>query len=156
MSNIGIIIFARMKSKRLYGKVLKRIGKKTLLEIIIKRLKKVSNKFPIIVATSLDPSDNRIKSFCQKKKFYVLEGLFKMFTKELMIVVKKYNLKAFVRICGDRPFVDFELVRKMLFFYKSNLNKFDILTNVFPRSYPKGLTCELVSCNIFNEKIRKN
>ena len=67
MSNIGIIIFARMKSKRLYGKVLKRIGKKTLLEIIIKRLKKVSNKFPIIVATSLDPSDNRIKSFCQKK-----------------------------------------------------------------------------------------
>ena len=155
MSNIGIIIFARMKSKRLYGKVLKRIGKKTLLEIIIKRLKKVSNKFPIIVATSLDPSDNRIKSFCQKKKILCFRGSLQDVYKRANDCCKKYNLKAFVRICGDRPFVDFELVKKMLFFYKSNLNKFDILTNVFPRSYPKGLTCELISCNIFNEKIRK-
>ena len=49
---VGIIVFARFSSKRLRGKALKKINKVHILEIILKRIFKVSEKIPVIVATS--------------------------------------------------------------------------------------------------------
>ena len=67
MNNLGIIIFARLNSKRLKGKVLKTFFDMCLLEIIYLRLKKKLN-LPIIVNTSKNKSDDLIVKFCQKKK----------------------------------------------------------------------------------------
>ena len=64
----GIIIQARFNSTRLPGKVLKYIGKYTVLEILIKRLRKLKNKCEIIVATSNDKSDDKISNYLEKKK----------------------------------------------------------------------------------------
>ena len=41
MNKTGIIIYARTSSKRLPGKVLKKIEKTTIIELIISRIKKV-------------------------------------------------------------------------------------------------------------------
>jgi spore coat polysaccharide biosynthesis protein SpsF (cytidylyltransferase family) len=63
--------------------------------------------------------------------------------------IKKYNLNYFVRICADRPFFDVSLMKKMikLMFQK----EVDIVTNAYPRTYPKGLTCEVARANIFRK-----
>ena len=58
MKNIGILVFARSNSKRLPNKVLKKILNKSLLEIVLIRVKKVSGKIPIIVNTSQRKSDD--------------------------------------------------------------------------------------------------
>ena len=50
--NVGIIVQARCGSSRLPGKVLLKIGKISLLEHVIKRLKKIRNKKKIIIATT--------------------------------------------------------------------------------------------------------
>ena len=54
-----------------------------------------------------------------------------------------------MRVCADRPFFDVSLMKKMikLIFLK----KVDIVTNVNPRTYPKGLTCEVSKTNIFKK-----
>ena len=70
MNKIAIIIFARLNSKRLKGKVLKKIFDKYLLEIIYLRLKRKLN-FPIIVNTSKNKSDDKIIKFCQKRKIHI-------------------------------------------------------------------------------------
>ena len=65
---IGIIIYARTSSKRLPNKVLNKINKKTLLETVYLRAKKNLLNLPIVVNTSTHRSDNRIVSYCKKKK----------------------------------------------------------------------------------------
>ena len=51
---------ARYSSKRLKGKVLKKFGKHTLLEILLKRLKKSKQINKIIVLTSTSRHDKKI------------------------------------------------------------------------------------------------
>ena len=56
---IVAIIQARMASSRLPGKVLKKIGNKTIIEIIIDRLKRSNLLDQIIVATSKNNLDDQ-------------------------------------------------------------------------------------------------
>jgi spore coat polysaccharide biosynthesis protein SpsF (cytidylyltransferase family) len=58
-----------------------------------------------------------------------------------------YNFKSFVRVCADRPFFDVRLMDKMIKKFKEK--KHDIVTNQFPRTYPKGLACEIADIDIF-------
>ena len=66
--SIAIIIYVRLNSKRLPEKALINLNSKTLLSIIIDRIKKKSKyKIPIIIATSRHKSDTKLEKFCQKK-----------------------------------------------------------------------------------------
>ena len=93
MTKYGIIIQARFNSTRLPGKVLKKIGKYTILEILIKRLRKIKTKYEIIVATSKDKSDNKISDFLKKKKIKVFRGSNKNVLDRFFECAKKIDLK---------------------------------------------------------------
>ena len=58
-NSVTVIIQARYSSKRFEGKILKKIENKTILEILIKRLKK-SKIDNIIVACSNNIKDKKI------------------------------------------------------------------------------------------------
>ena len=68
IANYGLIIQARYDSTRLPGKVLKKIGKYTVLNILIKRLSKLNKNFKIVVATGTNKNDDKISEFLKKKK----------------------------------------------------------------------------------------
>ena len=68
MAKYGLIIQARYNSTRLPGKVLKKIGKHTVLNILIKRLSKLNKNFKIIVATGTNKNDDKISDYFKKKK----------------------------------------------------------------------------------------
>lgn len=147
---IGFIIFARMSSKRYPGKVLEKIyNNQNILEIIINNLKKKKLHSRIIVATSKKKIDRKIVNFCKSKNINYFLGNHKNVFLRAKQCVKKYNLDYFVRICADRPFFDISLMKKMvkLIFLK----KVDIVTNVNPRTFPKGLTCEVAKTSIFKK-----
>ena len=61
-------IEARMGSSRLPGKVMKKLGKYYLLEILIKRLKKSKLLDDIVVATTKNVKDDKIVNFLIKNK----------------------------------------------------------------------------------------
>ena len=147
---IGFIIFARMSSKRYPGKVLEKIyNDQNILEIIINNLKKKKLHSRIIVAIFKKKIDRKIVNFCKSKNInYFLKNHKNVFLRAKQCV-KKYNLDYFVRICADRPFFDISLMKKMvkLIFLK----KVDIVTNVNPRTFPKGLTCEVAKTSIFKK-----
>ena len=60
------IIQARTSSKRLKGKVLKKINKKFLLERVINKVSQSNRISRIIVATSIEKTDDKIVNFCKK------------------------------------------------------------------------------------------
>ncbi len=57
------IVQARMNSSRLKGKVLKKIGPLTCIELLLKRLSKSKLINKIIVATSTNPQDTYFISY---------------------------------------------------------------------------------------------
>ena len=63
-----VIIQARMSSSRLPGKILKKINNISILELIIKRLKKSKSINDILVATSNIKENNSLIKILKKKK----------------------------------------------------------------------------------------
>jgi spore coat polysaccharide biosynthesis protein SpsF len=140
---IGCLIFARYNSKRLRGKVLKKIGKKTLLEIIYLRSRLVFSKKKIVIATTKSKSDDPIVEFCKINNIQFFRGNSNNLIKRSIECCKKYKFTSFARICGDRPIFDYLLLKKMLKIYKNN--KYDLVTNCYPKTFASGLTNEIVS-----------
>jgi spore coat polysaccharide biosynthesis protein SpsF (cytidylyltransferase family) len=156
---IGLVLYARTLSKRLPGKILLKLKKKkTVLEFIIDNLKKSKFNKTIILATSNLKADRGIVNLCKKNKINVFRGDHTNVFLRTKDCIKKFELDYVIRICGDRPFFDVKLMDKMIKIILKN--EYDIVTNVFPRSYPKGLTCEVAKSKIFTQinhkKLSKN
>jgi len=148
--NIGLILYARMSSKRYPGKVLKKVYEnKNILEIIFSNLKKIKAHDNLIVATSNLKADKEIAEFCKKNKIKYFLGNHRNVFLRTKMCIKKYNLKYFVRICADRPFFDVALMKRMI--KRLISSKYDIITNANPRTYPKGLTCEVANSKLFKQ-----
>ena len=74
MNNIKVlaIIQARMSSSRLPKKILLKIKKKSILEIIYKNLEKINSIDKVIIATSRNKSDKELSNYCKKKNLIFL------------------------------------------------------------------------------------
>ena len=62
-------------------------------------------------------------------------------------VIEKYKMKSFIRISADSPLIDSKIIDNIIKIFSSN--KYDIVTNVFPRSFPKGLSVEAIKTKVF-------
>ena len=141
------IIQARMSSNRLKGKVLKLLGKKTLLEWVIDNTIKSKQVKKIVVATSVNPDDDKIFNFCKNKKVECFRGSLNNVYSRFVEVVKKYNVPSFIRITADSPFIDPSLIDYGIKLYKTK--KYDIVINTYPRSFPKGQSFSIYNTKIF-------
>tara|TARA_Y100000741_G_scaffold360985_1_gene344203 strand:- start:9383 stop:10042 length:660 start_codon:yes stop_codon:yes gene_type:complete len=148
----AVIIQARMSSKRLPNKVLKSINGKPLLEYIIEQIQYKNNKLPIIVATSKEDSDKKIVDYCNKNNILYHCGDLLNVSSRYVEIIKKHNLDFFVRICADSPLLDGNIVKKAVSLIGNDI---DIITNVHPRTFPKGQSVEVVNSNLFCENFKK-
>ena len=72
--NVLALIEARMGSSRLKGKVLKKLGKTTVLDLLVKRVKKAHNIDKVVVITSKNKKDNLLVNHLKKKENKILQG----------------------------------------------------------------------------------
>jgi spore coat polysaccharide biosynthesis protein SpsF len=149
---IGIIVQARMSSQRLPDKVLTKVNGKPLLQYLLERLNNCSSIDQVIVATSNEKSDDSIALFCEEYGAKYFRGPLENVAKRFMMVIEEYNLDAFVRICGDSPILDQQLIDRGVKLFNSG---FDLVTNVWPRSYPLGQSVEIVRSDTFKEIFKK-
>ena len=142
-----IIIQARLNSKRLPGKVLKKINGKPMLLYLLESLKQVKEK--IIVATS--KFDKRIIVFCKKNKVECFASDLNNVAKRYFKLCNKYNEKYFVRISADSPLIDYRIVNKMLKIFKNK--KMIFLSNRY-QNFPSGQTIEIIDSYYFKKKYK--
>ena len=155
--NIGAIIFSRFDSSRLYGKALIDIEGRSLLGRVIDRTKLIKGINKIILATSIRKIDNGICDFAQSEGIEIFRGSCNDVYGRALETCKKFNLDFFARICGDRPFFNFDLVSEAINISKTN--SFDLVTTMFPRTYPPGLTTEIIGKDLlknFDKQICNN
>lgn len=143
---IAILIQARYNSKRLPGKICLKILDKELLLHVYDNCKK-SYLRNIYIITSKNKSDNPIIDLCKKNKIKYFRGNLRNVYLRYFQAIKKFKLDAFVRITGDSPLIDYNIINKAI--KKFLKEKPDIITNVFPRTFPIGQSVEVINSKIF-------
>ena len=113
MKNIGIIIFARLDSKRLPNKILKKINNITILEIILKRVKLVKKIENVILAIPRKDKNKKINKILENYNIKTFYGSSINVLKRAQLCCRNNKLKYFIRVNADRPFLDFEIINKV-------------------------------------------
>ena len=145
--NFGALIQARMNSARLPGKVLKELAGRAILAHVHAAAAEALPQEAILVATSLDPSDDPIAAYCELHGIQVFRGSLENVGLRLQEALALLEVGAFFRICADSPFYDPALMNEAIAKYA--VGNYDLVSNVFPRSFPKGRSVELARCSTF-------
>ena len=145
MKKTGVIIQARMGSTRLPGKVMKKINNKPMIEYVIDRVSKSKMIDDIIVATSDEEENKVLVNFLKSKKVKYFTGDEDDVLSRYYFTAKHYNLTDIVRITADCPLIDPIVIDNTI--KKHVQDNFDYTSNIFPRSFPKGLDTEVFSFN---------
>ena len=141
---LAAFIYVRYDSSRLYGKVLKKIGNKTLIKILIDNVRKI-NVDKIYVLTSDREIDNIIVEHVESCDVEIFRGNFDNLFKRTIDCIERNSIKNFIRLNGDTPFIHTELLNQSIKrFQNKNLN---FISNIVKRTFPYG-----VSVEIFNSK----
>jgi GTP:adenosylcobinamide-phosphate guanylyltransferase len=109
MKNVAIIQ-ARMSSSRLPGKVLLPLSGIPVLEHVTKRvmMSRMLNK--VIIATSIDDSDNAIEEWCKKNNIEFYRGSLDDVLDRFYKAACFYDAENILRITADCPVIDFEII----------------------------------------------
>jgi spore coat polysaccharide biosynthesis protein SpsF len=128
-----------------------KIKGKEIIKYIYERLETTNiKKENIVFATSEEPSDDIIESYCKKNLYLCFRGSKNNVAERLLNCAKKFRFDAFIRICGDNVFADKEIINSMIEIYKKG--NYDVVTNTFERTFPYGMSVEIINKN-FYEKI---
>ena len=141
-----ILVQARTGSKRLKNKVLKKINRRTILENLIIRLKKVKKIKNIIVLTTKKKEDESIVNLLKKMNISFFRGSENDLVLRFYDCIKKYNVKNIIRITSDCVLIDPRLIDRFYKFYKSK--KYDYVSNTTPpekSNFPDGSDIEIFS-----------
>jgi spore coat polysaccharide biosynthesis protein SpsF len=143
--NYLIVLQARCSSKRLPGKVLKKINGIPLVILCARRLSNLGAN--ILVATSKHKTDNNLVKLLIKEKInYFRGGLNNVFSRYLLIARKFNNKFQIIRATADNPLPDGSLVNTVVkHFNKIKSNYFGIDHKL--HNLPQGMSLE-----IFNVK----
>lgn len=140
----GIVIQARMGSTRLPGKVLKPLpvdGDMAALDWTIRAC--LQTGYQVIVATSTNPEDDAIADRFSHADVPVFRGDATDVLDRVYRCAEFYGLDEIIRITGDCPFVDPDVIRQVV-----ELRRWkgaDYASNVDPPTWPDGLDVQVVT-----------
>ena len=143
----GIIILCRYNSTRLPGKILRKLKGKPILQYIVERLESAGLKDNLVVCTSSQPSDDPIAAFCIENALRCFRGDLDDVAQRFLDCALEYNFTYAVRINGDNLFLDPTLIKKMSI--KAETENVNFLSNVKGRTYPKGISVEIVKTSFY-------
>ena len=147
------IIQARTSSKRFNNKVLFPINGIPLIKHVVNQAKKSKKITTIIVATSKDKTDDKFTKYLKKESILCFRGELNNVALRLYKLANKKKAKYFVRINGDSPLIDHKIIDRAITISKKMKKKFDIITNVYPRTFSKGQSVEIIKTNILKKNI---
>ena len=146
LKRVVAIIQARMGSTRLPGKILEKVGDKPLLEILVNRLKKSQFIDDVVIATTNNKSDDVVEKFSQDLNINYYRGSEEDLLERYAESAKMFNADVVVRITGDNPLTDVDLIDTLIdVHFKNNLDYTYCLDT------PLGVSAEIINSNILKE-----
>lgn len=141
--NVVAVIQARMGSTRLPGKVMADIEGYPMLWHVVTRARQARLVSDVIVATSIEKTDDRVADYCKTNGFRVFRGSETDVLDRYYQAAKLHSADAIVRITADCPLIDPDIVDIVIRAYRAE--GCDYAANILVRTYPHGLDTEVFS-----------
>ena len=145
MGTTTAIIQARMASSRLPGKVMAPLCGEPLIGFLLKRVRHCSLIDQIVVATTKLPSDDQLAQYVISLGYPVVRSSENDVLQRFADVIHEYPSDVCIRITGDCPFVDPELLTHAIQYFESA--NVDYISNCAPPTFPDGLDIEVFTSN---------
>lgn len=152
------IIQARMKASRLPGKVLLDIAGQPMLAHVIERTGRANTVDQVVVATTTDPADDPVETFCKTESVLCYRGSQYDVLDRYYQAARVCRAEIIVRITADCPIIDPGVIDKTVYAFLGITNAtpnsqvalpYDFAANRLPppwgRTYPIGLDTEVCS-----------
>lgn len=159
--NTTAIIQARLTSSRLPGKVLLDIAGEPMLVRVVERARRAKTLNRIVVATTIDPSDDVIEALCIERSYAYYRGSQQDVLDRYYQAARAFGAEVIVRITADCPLIDPDVIDETVnaFYGEPSHNHqsplsptslspaYDFAANRLPppwgRTYPIGLDTEV-------------
>jgi spore coat polysaccharide biosynthesis protein SpsF len=132
-----------MTSSRLPGKVLMLANAEPMLKHLVRRLKSVSSIDEIVLATTVNSSDDSLVDFAQREGIRYFRGSEDDVMDRVIGAAESVNADLIVEITGDCPIIDPQIVEQTIQVYKYNNARY--VSNAHIRSYPDGMDTQIFS-----------
>ncbi|MEO8192532.1 MAG: glycosyltransferase family protein [Gemmatimonadales bacterium] len=139
------IIQARMGSERLPGKVLLDIAGQSMLERVVRRVQRSQSIDQVVVATSINPADDRIAASAELLGVLATRGSEDDVLGRFADAAELLRADVCVRVSADSPFIDPEVCSLVVSRFKSANPPVDYTSNKLQPSFPLGLDVEAFS-----------
>ena len=134
-------IEARMTSSRLPGKVLLNAAGKPMLKHLIDRLQTVPSLDQIVLATTVNATDDALEEFARQADIECYRGSEEDVMQRVIEAGARANADIIVEITGDCPIIDPQIVEQTIRMF--NANEAAYVSNAYVRSYPIGMDTQV-------------
>ncbi|MFZ4828716.1 MAG: cytidylyltransferase domain-containing protein [Phototrophicaceae bacterium] len=136
-----VFVQARMSSNRLPGKMLAPFRGQPMVKVVLDRLAERIPAQHLVLLTSDLPSDDPLALYVEWLGYAVFRGALDDVLARFQTASMIYPADWVVRVSGDSPLFEPHIITDMLRFTEG---RYDLITNVFPRSFPKGNSVEII------------
>jgi spore coat polysaccharide biosynthesis protein SpsF len=156
------IIQARLGSTRLPGKVLLDLAGKPVIVRIVERLKQSKYIDKIVVATSDLKINEKIISVCKTNNIDFFVGDENNVLDRFYRASENFKSSNIIRITGDCPLVDSELIDNLIEFY--SINNYDycgiatgagVADKIKIKRFPDGMDAEIFSFSVLEKAYKE-
>lgn len=145
------ILQARTSSSRLYGKVLQPVLGRSMILRELERLERSKEITKLILATSVDESDDELALTVETEGYVVYRGSLDDVLARYYTCAKEYEPEHVVRLTGDCPVIDWRLVDEVIRRHIAEKNDYTRTTDRFP----DGLDTEVMTFAALEQAHRK-
>jgi spore coat polysaccharide biosynthesis protein SpsF len=135
------IVQARMSSARFPGKVLTKFRGAPVLEHVLRAAETAVGRDAVVVATSVERSDDVVEQFARSRGTAVVRGDLENVLARFQLAALAYPTEWVLRVTADSPLLTGDMLRDLI---DSAGEAWDLVTTTWPRTFPTGCNAELI------------
>lgn len=140
------VIQARCGSSRLPFKVLSDLAGEPMLGRVVERVRAARLVDEVVVATSDSSTDDPLEALAIDRKWTLVRGSLNDVLSRFQLAAERTQADVVVRITADCPFIDPEIIDRVVAAFHAAIPSVDYASNVWPvRTFPRGLDTEVFS-----------
>ena len=155
MNHIVASVQVRMGSSRYPGKAMYEMADKPLLGHLVSRLRRSKLLNDIIVATSINPENDVIESYCIENLIACFRGDEDDVLARTLGALHKMDASIGVEVFGDCPLIDPIIVDMIIEEFLNDENDLDFVGNDLKTTFPPGMEVEVFKVSALAEAADK-
>lgn len=144
---IGAILPVRLDSRRLPRKALREVEGKPLVAYVVERVRAAGGLDEVVLATTDREVDIPLEAVARQLGVSIYRGELDDVAGRMLACARAFSLDAFARVNADSPLLDFSLLSRAVSKFRGD--EYDIVTNVLRRTYPPGMSVEVLDTAAF-------